>query len=201
MGFFYAALVFLVYYWVDKFCILRQWKQGPKINAEISLYSTYYLWITVFAYAVAAAYTVAEFPFDNACLTDEAVPEEYVGHSFELEYELEEKEIVDKFTVQSDEQVYEYCNQNVIQRFGFGSFPPIPGRLEDADTWMSGPQIRMGNFLGWALTAISILVGSSIVLRLYIEHIKPLFDEKWTVSTREVSILFLTVCNLLNKRI
>ena len=49
---------------------------------------------------------------------------------------IKEEEVEVKFTVQSDEQVYEYCNQNVIQRFGWGSFPPLPGRLEDASLWM-----------------------------------------------------------------
>jgi len=85
LGYFYAAAILFVYYWLDKFCILRSWKQGAKINAKISLYSTYFLFLTLLAYAVMTSYTYSSFPFDNACETDETIPDEYLGISFNVE--------------------------------------------------------------------------------------------------------------------
>lgn len=176
MGFFYASLCFLVYYWADKFGILRQWNQGPKINAEISLYSTYYLLVTVFLYALASAYTVAEFPFDMACQSDAELPEEYIGRSVEVE--VDEKEYY--FTVGSNEEVYEYCDQNVIRSLGLASFPPIPSRLDDPSSWMSDAQITIATIFGYSLGVITVVIFFSIFYSLYSENIQPLFDEKWT---------------------
>ena len=179
IGFFYAATTFLVYYWVDKFCVLRKWRQGPKINAEISLYSTYYLWLTVLAYAFVAAYTVSEFPFDNACLTKDSVPEEYVGQNFEV---LDGTLTGTTFTVTSDAPVFENCNQDILRGVGFNSFPPLPSRFSYADEWMSESQFQTATLFGWTLVGISIIIATSFILRLYYRFMRPLFQKYWEVS-------------------
>ena len=78
-SFFYAAAIFVVYFWTDKFCILRTWRQAPRINSEISTLSMYVIFMTVLAYAVMASYSIAQYPFDNACLDRESSSVDFVG--------------------------------------------------------------------------------------------------------------------------
>ena len=102
MGFFFASAILFVYYWMDKFCILRTWRQGPKINADISLFSTYFIWLVVLFYAVFVGLRFPSFPYDNACETQEEVPEEYFK-TFRIEDGIHTGR---NFTITSDDSVY-----------------------------------------------------------------------------------------------
>ena len=71
LGFFFAAAVFASYYWVDKFCVLRSWSQGTRIGMAISDLNAFFFKLCALAYAVMAAYSYAQFPYDNACRLEE----------------------------------------------------------------------------------------------------------------------------------
>jgi len=55
VGYFFASLIFSIYYWVDKFLILRSWKQGPMIGTTVSRLSSHFFKLCLIAYAVVVA--------------------------------------------------------------------------------------------------------------------------------------------------
>ena len=179
MGFFFASAILFVYYWMDKFCILRTWRQGPKINAEVSLYSTYFLWIAVLLYAVFVGLGFPSFPFDNACETEEEIPEEYLK-LFRIENGTYEGR---NFTITSDDSVYKYCSQDIFMQ-GFQSFPPPILDFYKSYEWTHKSQEKFVLIFGWTLVGIFGLTVLSIFSRLFIYLIKPLF-----VASYEVSLL------------
>ena len=42
LGFFFASGIFVMYFCVDKFCLLRSWKQGPTIGVNVSELSMFF---------------------------------------------------------------------------------------------------------------------------------------------------------------
>jgi hypothetical protein len=176
LGFFFAAAILFIYYWMDKFCVLRTWRQGPKINADISLLSTYFLWLTLLAYALVAAYTYSAFPFDNACETDEEVPDEYLDYSFNV-YNGENNDTT--FTISSDDKVYKFCSKDIVKG-GLTSFPFIQSKDQEL---MNESQRKFSDIYGFTFIGVVALVILSILLRLFIRFIKPLFVKTFTVSS------------------
>mmetsp|Transcript_6684 Transcript_6684/g.12568 ORF Transcript_6684/g.12568 Transcript_6684/m.12568 type:complete len:411 (+) Transcript_6684:948-2180(+) len=163
---YFAAATLFVYYWVDKFCVLRTWRQGPKINAKISIYSVYFFLTCAVTYAVMAAYNVAMFPFDNACETEETVPDYYVG-----EYEVGSNNIT--FVVSSDDKVYKYCNQDMF-RYVPAAFPPLPKDQPNGSEWMSDVQMKFVPIFGWGCLGIVSFVSMIVVCRSFIVYVLPL---------------------------
>ncbi len=178
MGFFYASVILFVYYWIDKFSVLRTWRQGPKINADISLFSTYFLWLTVLAYAVVAAYMYSSFPFDNACKSDEDIPEIYLERMFAVENGIHAGL---NFTITAQDNVYKFCDQDLFRQ-GFQSFPPIISVVPATLQWMNPSQEHFSSYYGWVLIGVIVLVAASIILRLFIRLIRPLFWKSYKVS-------------------
>lgn len=190
LGFFYASVILFVYYWIDKFSVLRTWRQGPKINADISLFSTYFLWLTVLAYAVVAAYMYSSFPFDDACVTDEDIPEIYLDRMFAVENGIHAGL---NFTITAQDNVYKFCNQDLFRQ-GFQSFPPIISVVPTTLQWMNPSQEKFSSYYGWVLIGVIVLVVASIILRLFIRLIRPLFWKSYKVSVRVFA--FATCFNL-----
>lgn len=151
-GFFFASAILCIYYWVDKYCILRVWKQAPKINADISKFSIYFLWATLLAYSFMSAYLYSGFPFDNACLTDEEVPDDYFGKTFKAP--IRNEYTARTFNVTSDDKVYEYCNQDLVH---------VTSKVYN---WMSVSQEHYFVIYGTTFSIVLFLVVASIAIRL-----------------------------------
>ena len=169
MGFFFASAILFMYYWVDKYCVLRKWKQAPKINAEISKFSIYFLWLTVLTYAYMSAYLYSGFPFDNACLTDEEVPDDYLGKTFYAP--VRNEYAARSFTITSNDKVYKYCNQDLAHV------------TTSVYNWMTHSQEKYFTLRRSTFFVVVVLVIASFVIRL-----KRRFDAEktFTVSAHPV---------------
>jgi hypothetical protein len=66
-GFLFAAATLIVHYFTDKFCVLRVWAQAPEEGTQISLVCRSFIIIGLLIYVIMSAYTIAAFPYDNAC--------------------------------------------------------------------------------------------------------------------------------------
>eukprot|EP00551_Chaetoceros_affinis_P010403 CAMPEP_0203684632 /NCGR_PEP_ID=MMETSP0090-20130426/48136_1 /ASSEMBLY_ACC=CAM_ASM_001088 /TAXON_ID=426623 /ORGANISM="Chaetoceros affinis, Strain CCMP159" /LENGTH=926 /DNA_ID=CAMNT_0050553809 /DNA_START=252 /DNA_END=3032 /DNA_ORIENTATION=- len=168
LGFFFAAVCFFVYYWIDKFSILRTWRQGPKINADISLFSTYFLFLTLLGYAFIASFMYSSFPFDDACATDESIPDNYMNQTFSVK---SGRWNGTEFSITSNDKVYKFCDQDLLR-----SGLPISSFTDHSKhEWMDDSQERLSNIFGWVFVGTTVLVTLSIFIRIFIRFVKPLF--------------------------
>jgi hypothetical protein len=167
-GFFFASAIFASAYWVDKFSILRTFSQGPKIGPNVSRISNYFFVLCLAAYAVMAGYNFAQFPFDSACETENAVADEYIGDwvvngtdvSLEKGTHLE----------------YKYCGQNLFYKF---SFPWIPSViLKDSDAWMNEAQSEFSHIFAWVMICIVFISITFLVFEVLRKTITALFVSK-----------------------
>lgn len=150
---FLTSLILFVNLWVDKYSILRMWKQGPRSNAKVSSYTIYFVLICLITLAVTSSFNLAQFPFDNACPTDESPPSYYFGN-----YIIDTKDVKANFTITEESPVYKFCNMNMYSYF---VFPPVPDMLPSWSNWMSEDQIKFSKING--LAALSIIVFVSII--------------------------------------
>ena len=170
-SFFYAAAIFVVYFWTDKFCILRTWRQAPRINSEISTLSMYVIFMTVLAYAVMASYSIAQYPFDNACLDRESSSVDFVGT-----YTIQTlKGGTDSFTVkvETNSSCFKFCDQNMM--YGNVSFPPFPRYQPVGGEWMTDSQEDLSILFGWATIFVLFMVSITVFERLIRMWMLPLF--------------------------
>lgn len=170
-SFFYAAAIFFVYFWVDKFCILRTWRQAPLINSTISTLSMYLFLMTLVAYAVMASYSIAQYPFDNACLDLESSSIEYVGT-----YTVQTlKNGTDSFevTVENNSPSYKFCDQNIM-RYSNISFPAFPRYQPEGKEWMTDSQEDLSTFFGWITIFILSTFSITVFARLLRVCVSPL---------------------------
>ena len=148
------------------------------INADISMLSTYFLWLTILAYALVTAYTYSSFPLDNACITNESVPDVYIGNTFVVS---SGEHAGTNFTITLSDQVYEYCDQNLFRQ-GLSKFPPLPMLNDAGSAWMNTSQKMFSNLYGIVLIGVICLVIISISVRLFIRCVRPLLVDSYTVS-------------------
>jgi len=178
---FFAALILTVYYWLDKFCVLRKWRQGPKINAKLSIVSTYFFLACIAVLAVTTAYNVARFPFDDACETAEEVPSSYVG-----DYINEAQEFM--FTISDSDTVYKVCDQNM---YGYPqSFPPIPYFQPEGEEWMDITQLKFAPITGWVAVGVLSSAVLFAIIKLVVKIILPLFTKTYRASTSQQNYPF-----------
>ena len=180
VGFFFASAIFTLAYWIDKFTILRRSAQGGRIGSGVSTSSNTFLLLCVIAHAIMSSVNYAQFPFDNACESENAVDEEYYG-SWKVGSE----------TVQvSDESVqYNYCDQNLLRT---PEFPPLPSAiLKDAGSWMDKSQENFANVYAWVMIVVVCITGATIVIRTLTLALNALFFRKFKV--REIFECHLSV--------
>jgi hypothetical protein len=176
-SFFYASAIFIMYYWMDKFCILRTWKQAPRIDSEISVTSIYVFLITVVAYAVMAAYSIARFPFDNAC--KDGASDGSIGFDTTIQT-LKNKAY--NITVANDAQPYKFCNQDML-RYRGAAFPPLPKFQPEGEEWMTDDQEFLAKLFGWGSIGVIAIVGVTFLQLFIRKRVLPLFIATSVVST------------------
>ena len=163
---FFAAATLFIYYWIDKFCVLRTWRQGPKVNGKISVYSTYFFLLCVVAYSVMSTYNIGMFPFDNACETDEKLPDYYIGP-----YGSGDSGI--QFTISENDKVYKFCQQDLF-RYLPSVFPPFPSDINDSTGWMSSTQMKFLPIYAWSCVGIVLIASMIVFIKLFIAYGLPL---------------------------
>lgn len=153
-GFFWASATLAVHYWVDKFCLLRNWAPAPALGTKIAQLSRMYFFSgSVVAYALMSSYNFASFPYDNACGLDEAVSSAYVGT---FSGKTGDGESID-FTVVEGDTTYKYCNQDMLRYKPWPAFPAVPSSQPEGGEWMARGQ-EFSFIFGWTSVAIIVFV-------------------------------------------
>ena len=157
-GFFFAAAIFFVIYWVDRFAILRSYCQSPKVSATVSKFTNNFFLLCLLCYAVLASYHYAQFPFDNTCETETAVDDYIDQYSLKM-YDGEELDEIREVT--ENDQVYKFCQQDILR---LGIFPPIAANQPQDSKWMNGSQEIFSTMYGWTMVTVLIAVSASIII-------------------------------------
>jgi len=165
LGFFYASAIFSIYYWVDKYCILRLWAQRPRIGIGIFNFSAFFFQICILAYVIMAAYFYAQFPFDNACNSGENFSSSYIGaHFVKLRSGTR-----DWINITSVGDAYSFCHQ---EQLGTENFPPFPS---SSDKWMNGSQRDFTKAYAWTALIVLIIVLGNFAYLMLKAYVLPLF--------------------------
>lgn len=168
-GFFWASATLAVHYWVDKFCLLRNWAPAPRLGTHIARLSRLYFFSgALIAYALMSSYNFASFPYDNACSLDNTVSSDYVGSFSGVTGEGDPVE----FTIVEDETTYKYCNQDMLRYKPWPAFPAVPSNQPKGGEWMQHGQ-EFAVVFGW--TSIAVILGVIVIyLNAIRKHLKSL---------------------------
>jgi len=152
-GFFWAAATLAVHYWVDKFCLLRNWAPSPALGSQIAEMSrVYFFSAAVIACAIMSSYNFASFPYDNACKLDDTVSGAYVG-SFSGRTAAGDPVA---FSVSEGDDTFKFCNQDML-RYSPPAFPAVRGMQPEGGEWM-GPGQDFTIIFGWTSVAIMVWI-------------------------------------------
>jgi len=131
--------------------------------------STFFFKLCLLAHGVLAAYIYGQFPFDNACPSDEDDLSVYIG-SFNVTLRNGDKETIHNATAV---QGYKFCDQEIIRHF---KFPPLPSSQKGTGgNWMDNDQETFLYIFGYTSIVVLVLVLGSLVKILFMSFIYPLF--------------------------
>ena len=126
-----------------------------------------------------SAYYWAGYPYDHLCETGTDVNTTYPGYSGNFTADIVEQQ--DEFatyffgedgstvsvniTIDPTDQVYKFCNQDLLtSRYG-RSFPFIPSQQENREgEWMTPEQEQVTTVFGWTSVAVICLVSIRLIL-------------------------------------
>merc|ERR1719330_874979 len=185
-GFFFASCIFVTYYWVDKFSLLRSWSQGPLIGTRISVMSMFFFKICCLTYAIMAAYMVSQSPYDHACKTIDEDISEYMALTGPLNITLPLEKLKRRFMTINDfsaDQGYKFCNQFLIPRGRLPGVQSEDGRWD----WMNPTQETLTKIFGWTAVVVAAAVLFSALKFFYNYFIHPLFCKHFEVRNCEVT--------------
>ena len=176
-GFFFAAVIFFIGYWMDRFCILRSWCQGPRVSSTVSRYTDNFFLLALLCYVILASYDLVQFPFDNACESEDYDISNYVGNH---QLELSNQSVVGVEITEND-NVYKFCNQDLMRTSEF-EFPPTAAVQSEDSMWMNSTQTKFSSTFAWTMVAIAILIIITITYRTVSKLIRFLFYKGYEVS-------------------
>ena len=153
---------------LDKFSILRSWKQGPRIGHRVSKFSIDFFLLCIIVISVMSSYNYAQFPFDNACSTGQIVGDEFETRSYIGTMESGASATI--FLSAGNSEVHKFCSQNL---FRTGSFPPLPS--DTTREWMNSEQETYATYNGWTCLIVVILVGLGVTVRKFHQMFGSLF--------------------------
>ncbi|CAJ1970212.1 unnamed protein product [Cylindrotheca closterium] len=168
-GMLLAAVALLVNYYTDRFSLMRSWQRAPRVGTEISNISLNYFFSTaLFFLAVMSSFYWSAFPFDNLCPTDQTLNPDYYGtYNVTTVTNAGNRTLIE--TVDSNTEVYRFCNQDFILRPGGPDFPFIyrEGDPDFGDSWMSEEQKFLSQLFGWTSIGFIALVVLKFLYGIY----------------------------------
>ena len=162
-------------YCLDKYSLLRIWKQGPKIGAYISTFSTNLFLVIALTYTLMASYYYAHFPFDNACDTGERVPSKYIG-AYCAQMENVDVDFFSILTT-TDHTTHMFCDQQINHR----TFIPLPYLQPEGSKSMTDSQESFSKLYGWTCVGVVLLIGLTLFLRVAINFFNTLICRGYQV--------------------
>lgn len=172
VGFFFAAVIFFMAYWLDKFSILRSYEQGPKVGTTVSKMSNLFLLLCLGIYVIMTSFNFLQFPFDNACDTGNSVDDSYQGTWTMIESQEE-------VTLTDSNAEHGFCSQNLLKKF---IVSPLPSLVLDHAEWMNSSQQTFSQIFAWVMIVILIVIGATLVLWTVSRTIYALFFRDFKVS-------------------
>lgn len=178
MGYFFAFAIFTVKYWLDKFCILRSWGQGPKIGTSVAKISNVFYLLALICFAIQTFYSYAMFPYDNACHVDTS-DGSYTG-SWNLT-RMDGEEITDSVLVSDGHSEYKFCEQNSIRSI---PFPPTPTNLVGLTSdWMSTKREPTAYNLALCMLVSLVVIGASLLVNTVVRGYNILFGVESSIES------------------
>jgi len=170
---------------LDKYSILRTWKQGPKIGSYISTFSTNFFLLIALAYTFMASNYYINFPFDNACEMGESeAPSNYIGtHCAQIDdMDVEMFNI----SITSDDRTHSFCNQKFNRR----SFLPLRYYQSEGDKYVTDSQESFSTFYRWVCVIVLLLVSVTLFFKIAINFVISLFCERCQSSAEVMNNTF-----------
>lgn len=113
------------------------------------------------------SYDYARWPYDNACESDTAVSDEYVGSYVALDG----NGVPVNITIESGDVNYYFCLQDMFRFKDPIAFPAIASFQPEGFEWMTSDQEKVSNMLGFTcvvvLALVAILFFNRIVVRFF----------------------------------
>jgi len=160
MGYFVGGFICIMTYYLDRFSILRTWKQAPLIGTQVSKFNRdYFMSIVLIALAVMSSYQWSGYPYDNACVEGAKVGNEYVGSHIAHLVDDNENDI--NIHIEQGSTNYKFCNQDLIEA---RVFPALSKFQPKGEEWMSHEQEIVVDIFGWTSVVVLVLV----VLRILV---------------------------------
>jgi len=136
-----------------------------------------------------STYNYAQFPFDNACSTDQIVGNDYEAGKYTGVTYIDDEEIeVENIYLSQKSSVHKFCNQNL---FRSGSFPPFPS--ETSREWMNDQQEKYTTYNAWTCLFVVVLVGLGVTVRKFHQMFGSLFLKISQVSGKPMDDRFSEV--------
>jgi len=177
-GFFFGAAILMVQYYVDRYCLMRIWKQPPLLGSDLASFSRSYFYPTaLLGFGMASSYIYAQFPFTWLCNPQGG------QENIEVNNTIYEKMV--------------FCEQGdwSVSGGGFLGFPAVPSVLE-RDEWTTKEQETLSIVYGWStvlllITMLSIMFGRSIL-----SAIQVYFKVNYKPEGKDAQIDFQNVSNI-----
>ena len=117
LGFFLASIALMVYYCIDKFCLLRVWRPVGFVGTSISRFSRKYFFSTAFfCFCMMTTFWWSGYPYDKLCKCN-SNSENMCNRRFESGTYFDNNN--DIFSVTETTDHYYYCNQNFFSKNDF----------------------------------------------------------------------------------
>ena len=148
-GFFFGAFAFMVYYQVDKFCLVRSWGRISRLDKQIAQFQRmYFLWTALIVFVIMSAYMYSAFPFDNLCESKDK--EEYRFCNQDMFPPLPRQQTAEKEWMSKTQALIVYMHSNVaIALLCFGIFSSFCLSLPSIyDTLVRGSYEEFGEVQG-----------------------------------------------------
>jgi len=172
-AFFFCAVTLSINFIVDKFSLMRTWRQAPMLGPYIAKFSRIYFMTTaIAALALVSSYLFSGFPFDNLC-AENISHTAYYGSWAITDGEGQESTAV----IEPRDRSYHFCNQFLGPGSNF-AFPALPEAQPSGSTWMTDEQEQLTGIYGWVSVGVLGLVGLVFMYEL-LGSIKGLFSASY----------------------
>lgn len=174
-GFFMGSVALIIVYFVDRFSLMRSWARTPQLGTQISDFArNYFTPAALVLMAVFSAYAWSGFPYDNLCVDENELPQNYLGQ-WDIYVPGSEKtflgstifkapDVDTSINISAGDVAYKFCLQDFRAYLGDPSFPPLP-RFQ-IDQWMTDDQEKLLDVYGWFAVAVLAAVVVTFVTRI-----------------------------------